>query len=55
MAVQRTGEGSKLDQPCEVIVRGNDLIVVDFDMPFPGLRNTKFDKPHTIHVIKLEK
>jgi len=50
-----TGEGGKLDQPCEVIVRGNDLIVVDFDMPFPGLRNTKFDKPHTIHVIKLEK
>jgi sugar lactone lactonase YvrE len=50
-----TGEGSKLDQPCEVIVRGNDLIVVDFDMPFPGLRNTKYDKPHTIHVIKLEK
>lgn len=50
-----TGEGSNLDQPCEVIVRGNELIAVDFDMPFPLLRNTKYDKPHTIHVIKLEK
>jgi sugar lactone lactonase YvrE len=50
-----TGAGSELDQPCEVIVRGSDLIVIDFDMPFPGLRNTKYDKPHTIHVIKLEK
>ena len=50
-----TGEGSNLDQPCEVIVRGNDLIVIDFDMPFPGLRNTKYDKPHTIHLIKLDK
>lgn len=49
-----TGAGSKLDQPCEVLVRGNELIIVDFDMPFPGLRNTTFDKPHTIHVIKLE-
>ncbi len=49
-----TGEGSKLDQPCEVIIRGNELIAVDFDMPFPLLRNTKYDKPHTIHVIKLE-
>lgn len=49
-----TGEGSNLDQPCEVIIRGNELIAVDFDMPFPLLRNTKYDKPHTIHVIKLE-
>jgi len=49
-----TGVGSKLDQPCEVIVRGSELIIVEFDMPFPGLRNTKFDKPHTIHVIELE-
>ena len=50
-----TGEGNMLDQPCEVLVRGNELIVVDFDMPFPGLLNSKFDKPHTLHVINLEK
>lgn len=48
------GAGSMIDQPCEVIVRGNELIVVDFDMPFPGLLNSTFDAPHTIHVIQLD-
>ncbi len=50
-----TGEGNMVDQPCEVIVRGNELIIVDFDMPFPGLLNSTFDKPHTLHVINLAK
>jgi len=49
-----TGAGSMLDQPCEVLVRGRQLIVIDFDMPFPGLRNTAFDAPYTIHTIQLD-
>jgi len=49
-----TGAGSMLDQPCEVLVRGNQLIVIDFDMPFPGVLNTTYDAPHTIHVIDLD-
>lgn len=48
------GTGGLLDQPCEVILRGNELIIANFDMPFPGLRNRKFDAPYTISVIKLK-
>lgn len=48
------GSDGLLDQPCEPLVRGNDLVIVNFDMPFPGLKNTKYDKPHTICVIKLK-
>jgi hypothetical protein len=45
------GSGGLLDQPCEPALRGDELIVVNFDMPFPGLKNTNFDKPYTISVI----
>ena len=45
------GSGGLLDQPCEPALRGDELIVVNFDMPFPGLQNTSFDKPHTISAI----
>jgi hypothetical protein len=48
------GADGLLDQPCEPALRGDELIVVNFDMPFPGLKNTKFDKPYTICVIKLD-
>jgi sugar lactone lactonase YvrE len=48
------GADGLLDQPCETVVRGDDLIVANFDMPFPGLKNTKFDKPYTICIIKLK-
>jgi DNA-binding beta-propeller fold protein YncE len=49
------GTDGLLDQPCEPLVRGEELIVVNFDMPFPGLRNSKYNKPHTISVIQLRK
>ena len=58
-----TGADGMLDQPCEVIIRStkgkdgkvtDDLISVDFDMSFPGLKNTKYDKWHGLHVIKLD-
>lgn len=48
-----TGDGGLLDQPAECIVRGDTLYVVNFDWPFPGLKNTANDKPHTISAIKL--
>jgi len=51
------GANGSLDEPCEVIVRGNELIIVNMDMPFenPHLVNTKIDKPYTLSVIRLSK
>ncbi len=50
------GADGLLDQPCEPALRGNnELIVVNFDMPFPGLKNTKFDAPYTISTIDIGK
>ncbi|MCP4373991.1 MAG: hypothetical protein GY797_38690 [Deltaproteobacteria bacterium] len=51
------GANGLLDEPCEVIVRGNELIIVNMDMPFenPYLVNTKIDKPYTLSVIRLSK
>lgn len=48
------GADGLLDQPCEPIIRGNELIIVNFDMPFPGLKNTEHDKHHTLSVIKID-
>jgi sugar lactone lactonase YvrE len=49
------GSDGLLDQPCEPIVRGNELIIACFDWPFPGLKNTEHDKHHTLSVITLSK
>ena len=49
------GADGLLDQPCEVIIRGKELIIVNFDMPFPGLMNSEYDKHHTLSVIQLDK
>jgi SMP-30/Gluconolactonase/LRE-like region len=48
------GADGLLDQPCECVVRDGKLIIVNFDWPFPGLKNTKFDKPYTLSVIDLD-
>lgn len=48
------GSGGLLDQPCEPIIRNGKLIVVNFDMPMPGMTNTAFDRPYTISAIDLE-
>ena len=48
------GADGMLDQPCEPLVRGDELIIVNFDIPFPGLKNTLHDKHHTVSVIKLK-
>jgi len=51
------GDDGSLDQPCEVLIRGNELIVVSMDMPWEDptglLVNTKIDEPYTISVIPL--
>ncbi len=47
------GSGGRLDQPSEALVRGNELIISNFDFPVPGGVNTKFDPPHTISIITL--
>ena len=48
------GADGSLDQPCEVVIIGDRLIVVNFDWPFPELLNTVSDDPSTLSVIKLE-
>ena len=34
-------------------IQGDELIEVDFDMSFPGLRNKGYDGVNTIHVIDI--
>lgn len=48
------GSDGLLDQPCEVALRGNELIAVNFDMTFPGLKNAGYDAWHTISVIDIK-
>lgn len=48
------GADGLMDQPCEPFVWGNRIIVANFDNPFPGLKNSKYDGIHTLSVIDLE-
>jgi hypothetical protein len=52
VADKSTGQ---LDQPCEALVRGNELIVSNMDWPFPGFKNSKHQLPATLSIIKLKK
>ena len=49
-----TGAGGRLDQPCEVLIRDDAVIVSNMDFPIPTGVNTTFDKPYTLSIIKLE-
>jgi DNA-binding beta-propeller fold protein YncE len=49
------GSDGSLDGPCEAILRDNELIIANFDTPFEGCVNKKFDEPHTLSVIRLKK
>jgi len=49
------GADGSLDQPCEAIRRGNEIIVSNMDWPFPGIVNTTWEKPYTLSVIRLER
>ncbi len=42
-----------MDQPCETLLRGNELIVSNMDWPIPGCTNTKYDEPCTLSVIQI--
>ena len=48
------GSDGLLDQPCEPIVVGNKIVIANFDMPFPGLKNSKYDQVHTLSIIKIK-
>lgn len=49
------GADGKLDGPSEVVIRGKDIIVMNFDAVFdnPKMVNTKADFPYTLSVITL--
>ena len=51
VADKRTGQ---LDQPCEALVRGNEVIVSNMDWPFPKFKNSKHQLPATLSIIKLK-
>jgi len=46
------GANGKMDQPCEVLMRGDDMIISNFDMPVDGGVNTEFETPNCISIIK---
>ena len=48
------GAGGKLDQPAEVLLKGKQLLVSDYDKPDKKFTNTKSDAPHTESVIDLQ-
>lgn len=48
------GAGGKLDQPAEVLLKGKQLLVSDYDKPDKKFVNTKSDAPHTESVIDLK-
>lgn len=49
------GKDGKMDQPCEVVIRGKDMVVSNFDMPVEGGVNKKFEVPNFLSVIKMDK
>ncbi|XQF89606.1 hypothetical protein ACOBV8_12215 [Pseudoalteromonas espejiana] len=51
-----TGLHGELDAPSELIVRGKDIIIMNFDAVFdsPKMVNKQADNPHTLSVIKLK-
>jgi YD repeat-containing protein len=49
------GSDGGMDQPCEPLLRGREVIVSNMDWPVPGCINQKYDKPCTLSVIKLDR
>lgn len=48
------GADGGIDQPCEAILRGNEVIISNMDWPFEGVVNTAWDKPYTLSVVTIE-
>lgn len=51
------GENGELDQPAEVVLRGNELIIINMDLGEYSSTdvNTKPDEPYTISALNLDK
>ena len=47
------GSDGLLDQPCEAIFMDGKLVISNFDMPFPLLKNKVYDRYHTLSAIDL--
>ncbi len=43
-----------MDQPCEVLLRGREVIVSNMDWPVPGCINQTYNEPSTLSTIRLE-
>jgi hypothetical protein len=48
------GADGSMDAPCEVLIRGSEVVVSNLDRVFPGGFNTKHDLPHTLSVIHMD-
>ncbi|MBE0536570.1 MAG: hypothetical protein IH624_12965 [Phycisphaerae bacterium] len=48
------GADGSLDEPCEAIRRGDEIIISNMDWPFEGIVNTTWDKPYTLSVVQLK-
>ena len=48
------GTDGLLDQPCECVIIDGKMVIANFDYPFPGLKNEKFDAPYTMSVIDIK-
>ncbi|OHB71116.1 MAG: hypothetical protein A2V70_04095 [Planctomycetes bacterium RBG_13_63_9] len=48
------GTDGGMDQPCEVLLRGRELIVSNMDWPVAGCVNQRYDKPCVITAIRLD-
>ena len=48
------GADGGIDQPCEAIRRGDEVIISNMDWPFEGIVNTEWDEPYTLSVVKLK-
>lgn len=49
------GKGGKIDQPAEVLLKGNRLFITNFDKPEKKFVNTKADEVHTMSYVDLAK
>lgn len=56
LAKSPDGDGADggLEAPCEVLLRGNEVIVSNMDFIVEGGVNTKSERPYTMSVIKLD-
>jgi hypothetical protein len=48
------GADGSLDQPCEPLVYGDSLLVVNFDYTFPQMMNRESDSINTISKFKIK-